>query len=200
MRDSEYKHRYEQEGAAEKRVDGVARLWSRSGAMDQIGQKAVYPGSFDVLTYGHLDVLRRAARMFSHVTIAVAVNRAKHNPMFSVSERLEMLRTAVEDIPNVDTQSFEVLTVTFARQIGATVIIRGLRAVSDFEFELQMAMMNDNIAPEVTTIFLAPAPQYIFLSSTAVKEIALHGGSISEFVPPHVEQMVHQRLMTRTCR
>lgn len=155
---------------------------------------ALYPGSFDVLSYGHLDVIRRGARIFPKITVAVAINRAKTWPLFTPEERVQMISDAVADIPNVDAQTFDGLTVDFARKLGATAIIRGLRAVSDFEYELQMAQMNDNLAPEITTIFLAPSPQFVFLSSTIIKEIAGYGASISEFVPPNVEAMVKARL------
>ena len=155
---------------------------------------ALYPGSFDVLTYGHLDVLRRASRMFDRVTMAVAENQAKRVSLFTAEERLEMLNEAIVDLKNVDARRFSGLTVEFARMIGAKVIIRGLRAVSDFESELQMAMMNDSLAPELTTIFLAPSPQFVFLSSTVVKEIARYGSDISEFVPLHVQARVRARL------
>lgn len=147
---------------------------------------ALYPGSFDVLTYGHLDVLRRATRMFDHVTIAVAVNPEKPCGLFSEMQRLQMLRESTMEIPGVEVRSFGGLTVEFARSIGAEVIIRGLRAVSDFEFEFQMAMMNDSLAPEISTIFMAPSPQFSFLSSSLVREIARFGGDVSAFVPPNV--------------
>jgi pantetheine-phosphate adenylyltransferase len=154
----------------------------------------LYPGSFDVVTYGHLDVVRRAARNFDSVSIAVADNPAKREFLFPVSERMEMLQTAASEWPNVQVRSFPGLTVDFARSIGASIILRGLRAVSDFEFEFQMAMMNDNLEPEIATIFMAPSPQFSFVSSSLVKEIAKYGGDISHFVPPHVEQAVRARL------
>ncbi|GIX43616.1 MAG: pantetheine-phosphate adenylyltransferase [Candidatus Hydrogenedentota bacterium] len=154
---------------------------------------ALYPGSFDVLTYGHLDLVRRASAMFSRVTVAVAHNPNKQ-PLFSVAEREEMIREGVRDLRNVQVGSFTGLTVKYAKQIGANVILRGLRAVSDFEFELQMAMMNETLEPGISTIFMAPAPAYSFLSSSLVKEIARFGGDVSQFVPPHVERLLIQRL------
>ena len=160
----------------------------------RLGAHALYPGSFDVLTYGHLDVLRRASRMFSKVTMAITENTQKRPSLFTANERLEMLNESIVDLSNVEARNFSGLTVEFARMIGATVIIRGLRAVSDFESELQMAMMNDSLAPEVTTIFLAPAPQFVFLSSTLVKEIARFGSDVSEFVPLHVQARLRARL------
>ncbi len=155
---------------------------------------ALYPGSFDVVTYGHLDLVRRAARIFSKVTIAVARNPAKLKPLFSAEERVSMLRESVRDFANVGVAAFSGLTVDFARSIEALVILRGLRAVSDFEFELQMAMTIDSLAPEITTFFMAPSPQYSFLSSSVVQEVAAFGGDVSGFVPPHVSQMLSERL------
>lgn len=158
------------------------------------GRHALYPGSFDVLTYGHLDVLRRAARSFERVTVAVATNVAKREPLFSPEERLAMLRQATAEWPNVEARAFQGLTVDFAHSIGAGTILRGLRAVSDFEFEFQMAMMNEQLAPAITTVFMVPSPQYSFLSSSLVKEIARFGGDISGFVPPVVQKALLERI------
>jgi pantetheine-phosphate adenylyltransferase len=156
---------------------------------------ALYPGSFDVVTYGHLDVVRRAGRIFERITIAIADNATKREPLFTVGERVAMLRECAREWPNVYVEAFPGLTVDFARKIGATVILRGLRAVSDFEFEFQMAMMNENLAGEITTVFMVPSPQYSFLSSSLVKEIARFGGDVSTFIPPHVEQAVKAKLL-----
>lgn len=164
---------------------------ARSGAKPS---HALYPGTFDVLTYGHLDVLRRAVRLFDQVTIAVAINPAKQQMLFSVEERVDMIRKATARMQRVAVAQFTGLTVDFARQIKASVILRGLRAVSDFEFELQMAMMNENLMPSITTLFMAPSPQYIFLSSSAVKEIARFNGDVSQFVPPHVAQCLYRKI------
>jgi pantetheine-phosphate adenylyltransferase len=155
---------------------------------------ALYPGSFDVLTLGHLDILRRASRMFTRVTMAVAENPAKAGTLFSTEERVDMIRSSAEGYANVEVRAMAGLTVDFAREIGANVILRGLRAVSDFEYELQMAMMNESLAPQVSTVFMAPAPQYIFLSSSLVKEIARFGGDVSPYVPPHVAVALAKRL------
>lgn len=155
---------------------------------------ALYPGTFDVLTFGHLDLIRRAATIFSHLTVAVAQNPAKTNPLFCVEERVDMLRQSTEELTNVRVTEYTGLTVEFARRIGAQVIVRGLRAVSDFEFELQMAMMNESLNPDICTVFMAPAPPYSFLSSSLVKEIARFGGDVSSFVPSHVAQRLRQRL------
>ncbi|MGI8905058.1 MAG: pantetheine-phosphate adenylyltransferase [Candidatus Sumerlaeaceae bacterium] len=158
---------------------------------------ALYPGSFDAVTYGHLDVVRRAARMFERITIAIADNPTKREPLFPTAERVAMLRECAREWPNVYVEAFPGLTVDFARKIGATVILRGLRAVSDFEFEFQMAMANDNLAPEITTMFMVPSPQFSFLSSSLVKEIANFGGDISHFVPPHVETAVREKFASQ---
>lgn len=155
---------------------------------------ALYPGSFDAVTFGHLDLVRRAVLHYSKVTVAVARNSSKREPLFTVDERVEMLRECVRDMGNVDVVSFPGLTVEFARSIGAKVILRGLRAVSDFEFEFQMAMMNENIAPDVTTMFMVPSPQFSFVSSSLVKEIARYGGDISHFVPDNVAQSIISRM------
>lgn len=158
---------------------------------------ALYPGSFDAVTFGHLDIVRRAARHYGQVTVAVAENPGKRQPLFSVEERVDMLRETLQEMGNVQVRSFPGLTVDFAQSIGATVILRGLRAVSDFEFEFQMAMMNENLAPDITTMFMVPAPQFSFVSSSLVKEIAGYGGDISHFVPANVEQAILRRIGTR---
>jgi pantetheine-phosphate adenylyltransferase len=155
---------------------------------------ALYPGSFDGVTFGHLDIVRRAARHYARVTVAVAANSGKREPLFSIEERVQMLRESLFEMENVDVQSFPGLTVEFAKSIGATVILRGLRAVSDFEFEFQMAMMNENLAPDITTLFMVPAPQFSFVSSSLVKEIARYGGDISHFVPANVEKEIFRRM------
>lgn len=155
---------------------------------------ALYPGSFDAVTFGHLDIIRRAAGLYDSVTVAVAENPSKTAPLFTVPERVDMLRVCVADMPNVDVRSFPGLTVEFARAIRASVILRGLRAVSDFEFEFQMAMMNENLAPEITTMFMVPIPQYSFVSSSLVKEIARYGGDIGHFVPENVAGAILTRL------
>ncbi len=154
---------------------------------------AVYPGSFDVLTYGHLDLIRRAAALFDHLIVAVAQNDRK-KPLFSLEERLEHLRAVTADLPNVSIDSFEGLTVDYLARSGATVIVRGLRFVSDFEFELQMAMMNRSMAPAIETIFLAPSSDYSFLSSSLVREVASRGKDVSAYVPPEVHLALQRKL------
>ena len=142
---------------------------------------AVYPGSFDPATYGHLDVIQRAALSFDRVIVGVLHNSSK-SPLFSVEERVNILEKATKDIPNVEIKAFEGLSVNFARENHAQVIIRGLRAVTDFEYELQMAQTNYKLAPDVEYIFLPTNLQYSYLSSSMVKEVAAFGGDISNFV------------------
>ncbi|GIM47543.1 phosphopantetheine adenylyltransferase [Collibacillus ludicampi] len=153
---------------------------------------AVYPGSFDPVTFGHLDIVERGARIFDKVIIAVMVNPHK-NPLFSVEERKELIRRAVEHIPNVEVDSFPGLLVNYVQKKNASVIIKGLRAVSDFESELQMASMNKHMYNDAETFFLPTSTKYSHLSSSIIKEIARHGGPISDFVPPHVEQAIREK-------
>ncbi|MFN3822329.1 MAG: pantetheine-phosphate adenylyltransferase, partial [bacterium] len=143
---------------------------------------ALYPGTFDPITNGHLDILKRACSLFEKVIITLAVNSAKRT-LFTPQERLEMIREAVKDLDNVEVMEFTGLVVDCARKVGADVIIRGLRAVSDFEYEFQMALMNRKQAPEIDTVFLMPDEKYTYLSSSIVKEIARHQGSVECFVP-----------------
>ena len=145
------------------------------------------------MTYGHLDVIRRAARLFDKVIMGVSVNPRKE-PLFSTDDRVAMLREACREMPNVEVQVVPALVVDFAQEANAQVIVRGLRAVTDFEFELQMASTNRALAPEVETVFFTPAPEYHYLSSSTVCDIARFGGPVSEFVPPHVERLLKKRL------
>ena len=146
---------------------------------------AMYPGTFDPVTNGHLDLVRRAAKLFDRVVVAVAASPNK-TPMFTLEERIGMARTALADAPNITVDGYAGLTVDYVRQHGLRVIIRGLRAVSDFEYEFQLATMNRHLRSEVETIFLTPAEEYTFVSSTFVREIGVLGGDISPFVPPGV--------------
>jgi pantetheine-phosphate adenylyltransferase len=146
---------------------------------------AVYPGTFDPITNGHHDLVRRAASIFSRVVVAIAANPNK-KPMFSVEKRVEMARAVLADLPNVEVMGFTGLTVDFARDNGLSVIIRGLRAVSDFEFEFQLANMTRHLSPTMESVFLTPQEQFTFISSTLVREIAVLGGDVSEFVHPIV--------------
>jgi pantetheine-phosphate adenylyltransferase len=157
---------------------------------------AVYPGSFDPATYGHLDVIARAALSFEQVIVGVLHNSAK-SPLFSVEERVNILRKATEDIPNVTVKSFSGLSVNFARENGANVIIRGLRAVTDFEYELQMAQTNRVLAPDVDTVFLTTSLEYAYLSSTVMKEVAVFGGDLSKFGPPEIVEAVRTKIGVR---
>ena len=147
---------------------------------------AMYPGSFDPVTRGHLDIIRRASRMFDKLIVAVLNNSAK-TPLFTVEQRVEMLRECCKDIPNVEVASFDGLTVNFARDQGATVMVRGLRAVTDFENEMQLAHTNHALLPGIETVFLATSIQWSYLSSTMVKEAAHYRQDVSQFVTPNVE-------------
>lgn len=145
----------------------------------------IYPGSFDPLTNGHLDVIQRASKLFDRVVVAVASNDSKH-PLFTLEERKRMVRRAVRHLPNVEADAFTGLLVHYAERKRAQALIRGLRAVSDFEFEFQLALMNRKLNERIETIFMMPKDTYTFLSSSIVKEIALLGGDVSSFVPTHV--------------
>ncbi|RJQ46283.1 MAG: pantetheine-phosphate adenylyltransferase [Gammaproteobacteria bacterium] len=147
---------------------------------------AIYPGTFDPITNGHIDLVARAARLFSRVIVAVAANPAK-TPAFSLDERVQLARSALGEIKNVEVCGFDVLLADFAEKRGVRVILRGLRAVSDFEHEFQLAGMNRRLAPEIETLFLTPAEQYTYISSSLVREIAKYGGDVSEFVPAVVQ-------------
>ena len=150
---------------------------------------AIYPGSFDPVTFGHIDVIRRASRIADTLIVGVLYNSAK-TPLFTVEERIDMIRQAVSDLPNVEVKSFSGLTVNFARQEGASFMIRGLRAVTDFEYELQLSQTNRKLAPDVDTVFLTTNLKYAYLSSSIVKEVASYGGDISEFVPDFVAEKI----------
>src|SRR6185369_11402093 len=152
----------------------------------------IYPGSFDPLTNGHLDLIQRAARLFDRVIVAVAASESK-SPLFSLSERVEMVRLSLDQFNNVEADSFDGLLVNYVEQRGGQAVIRGLRAVSDFEFEFQLALMNRKLNERVETIFMMPKDTYTFLSSRIVKEIARLGGDVSTFVPPEVVKALQKR-------
>ena len=154
---------------------------------------AVYPGTFDPLTSGHEDIVRRASTLFERVIIGVAESRAKR-PLFSLTERVDIAREVLTGYSNVEVHGFDCLLKDFMRQHGASVIMRGLRAVSDFEYEFQMAGMNRNLYPEVETVFLTPSDQYMFVSATIVREIASLGGDVSKFVPPQVQRRLAAKI------
>ena len=153
---------------------------------------AMYPGSFDPVTKGHLDIIKRSARMFDKLIVAVLINSAK-TPLFDVEERVEQLRECCKDIPNVEVCSFDGLTVTFAKAMHATVMVRGLRAVTDFENEIQLAHTNHALMPGIETVFLATSIKWSYLSSTIVREAAHYGQDVSKFVTPNVEAALQKK-------
>jgi pantetheine-phosphate adenylyltransferase len=161
--------------------------------------KAVYPGSFDPVTNGHIDLIERSAAVFDRVIIAILRNADK-TPLFSVEERVEMMEEATRHLDNVTVTSFAGLLVDFADQIGANVIVRGIRYISDYEYELQMALMNRRLSDKVETVFMMPAEAYSFLSSKLVKEIAQFGGSVDGFVPPVVEKRLCSKFQMKLSR
>lgn len=155
--------------------------------------RAIYPGSFDPVTYGHLDIIKRSSKLVDELIVGVLNNNAK-SPLFSTKERVRMLEEVTKDIPNVKIVTFEGLLVDFAKQMDAGMVIRGLRAITDFEYELQMAQTNHKLATELETIFLTTSLEYSFLSSTIVKEVATFGGDISQFVPEYVSRRIAEKL------
>lgn len=155
-------------------------------------KSAIYPGSFDPVTYGHLDIIKRASSLCEHLIVGVLNNSTK-TPLFSVEERVNMLKEVTKDLPNVEIMSFSGLTVDFARKQGVQVIVRGLRAVTDFEYELALSQTNGVINPDVDTIFLNTRLEYAYLSSSMVKEIAMYGGDISKFVPEPIIPLMYDK-------
>ena len=156
---------------------------------------AIYPGTFDPVHCGHVDIARRAAGIFDRLTVGVYDDPQK-KPMFSAADRVAMAREALRDIPGIRVEQYDGLTVDFARRHGAGVIVRGLRVISDFEYEYQMALMTRKLSPEVDMVCLMTSLEYAFISSTIVKEIALAGGSVCRFVPPHVEEALYAHRAT----
>ncbi|KTC66448.1 phosphopantetheine adenylyltransferase (plasmid) [Legionella adelaidensis] len=150
-------------------------------------QKAIYPGTFDPVTNGHIDIIKRAAKLFPEVVVAVASSPTK-KPLFSLEKRVELIQQAIEDLPGVTVLGFDDLLINFVHQQNAGIIIRGLRSVSNFEYEFQLAGMNRKLAKQVETLFLTPEENYMFISSTLVREIASLGGDVSNFVPPVVAE------------
>jgi len=157
---------------------------------------AVYPGSFDPVTIGHEDIIRRAAAIFDKVCVVVMINPHK-TPVFTASERVDMIRRTVGDLPNVEVESSDGLLTTFAEEKGAGVIVKGLRAVSDYEYEFQMALVNRRLSPGIETVFLPACAENMFLSSSVVKQIASFGGDISCFVPSEIREEITERLFKK---
>jgi pantetheine-phosphate adenylyltransferase len=157
--------------------------------------KALYPGTFDPPTNGHVDLILRGSKLFEHLTVAILRNPVK-NALFTVEERVEMLKEATSSVDNVSVASFDGLTVDFARQLGAKALLRGIRAISDYEHEFQMALMNRRLAPEIETVFLQPAGRYSFISSRMLKEVFSFGGDVTGLVPPNVLKRLRSRIST----
>ena len=155
--------------------------------------KALYPGTFDPPTNGHADLIQRGSKLFDHLTVAVLVNPVK-DPLFTVEERVEMLKELTAEIGNVSVATFDGLMVEFARRQGASAVLRGIRAISDYEYEFQMALMNRRLAPEIETVFLQPAGRYSFVSSRMLKEVFSFGGDVSGLVPPNVLKRLRARI------
>ena len=158
--------------------------------------KGIYPGSFDPVTYGHLDVIERSSKLVDELIVGLLDNKAK-SPLFSAEERVRMLNEVTKDMPNVTVVPFEGLLVDFARKMDAGLVIRGLRAITDFEYELQMAQTNHKMEPDVETVFLTTSLDYSYLSSTTVKEVAAFGGDISQFVPGIVADLIEEKMNKR---
>jgi pantetheine-phosphate adenylyltransferase len=158
---------------------------------------AIYPGTFDPMTRGHEDLVRRAVDLFDHVIVGIAASRKKA-PFFTLEERVEMAKEVLKPYPSVEVCSFDGLLLDFLRDKGAKVILRGLRAVSDFEYEFQMAGMNRNLNPDAETLFLTPSEQYMFISATMVREFAIFGGDVSKFVRPEIVQRLARKVAAKS--
>lgn len=157
---------------------------------------AIYPGTFDPITNGHLDILQRSLRLFNHIILGIGPN-PKKTALFSIDERIEMVEEAIKDLPNVTVEVFDGLLVDFAKKKGAPAIIRGLRAVSDFEYEFQMALMNRKLDDKIETVFLMPSEEYSYLTSTIIKVVSSLNGDISSLVPTHVHTILKNRFKDR---
>ncbi len=162
-----------------------------------MSRTAIYPGTFDPVTYGHIDIIKRATKIFDKIIVAVANNAGK-KPLFSVSQREEMLKKATSTLKNVKIESFDELVVDYVSRKKTNVVIRGMRMISDFEYEFQMALTNRKLNDKIETIFMMPKESYSFLSSKLIKEIALLGADLSEFVPLHVEKKLKQNIKGRS--
>jgi pantetheine-phosphate adenylyltransferase len=159
---------------------------------------AIYPGSFDPITHGHIDVALRAARIFDNLVLAVYRESDKPGAMFSISERIELARESVKSSPNISVDSFSGLTVDYARALGANTIVRGLRAVSDFEYEFKLAHMNDHLAPEIEVVCLMTSSRHSFISSSLIREVATLGGDVNGLVPDHVREAIRAKMDGRS--
>jgi pantetheine-phosphate adenylyltransferase len=157
---------------------------------------AIYPGTFDPVTNGHVDLVRRASRLFERVVVGIAASSSKQ-PLFSLDERIELAKTVLAEFPQVQVMGFKSLMVDFAETVQANVIIRGLRAVSDFEYEVQLAGMNRSMKPHIETVYLSPDIEYTFLSSTLIKDIARHGGDVSKFTHPAVVKALQRKFNSK---
>lgn len=158
--------------------------------------KAIYPGTFDPVTYGHIDIIKRAREIFDSIVVTVAINTGK-NPLFTTDERVKMLKECLKDFDNVSVDSFNGLVVDHAQNVGAVSIIRGLRAVSDFEYEFQMALMNRKLAGEISTVFLMPHENYTYLNSSIVRNLAGFHSDVTDFVPPNVNKALKEKFNGR---
>lgn len=156
----------------------------------------IYPGTFDPITHGHTDIIRRSLQVFDKVIVAVAPNPTKH-PLFNLAERLDLVKLVLKDLGQVEVVAFEGLLVDYVQRSGAHAIIRGLRAISDFEHEFQMALINRKLAKQVETVFLMSSEEYSYLSSTIIKDVANHGGSLTEFLHPEVARQLQARIRSR---
>ncbi|AGB76172.1 pantetheine-phosphate adenylyltransferase [Enterobacteriaceae bacterium strain FGI 57] len=156
-------------------------------------KRAIYPGTFDPITNGHIDIITRASKMFDRVILAIAASPSK-KPMFDLNERVALAQQAIAHLDNVDVVGFSDLMANFARDRQATILIRGLRAVADFEYEMQLAHMNRHLMPELESVFLMPSKEWSFISSSLVKEVARHQGDVTDFLPPNVHQALMEKL------
>lgn len=150
---------------------------------------AIYPGRFDPVTNGHLDIIRRAARLFDRLIVGVS----RHSPIFSLEERVEFMRRATQELPTVEVQAYSGLTTEFARRVGATALVRGIRGATDFETEFDMAFMNKKMAPEIESVYLMTSLEHLYLSASRIREVVALGFDISEFVPPHVAEALRSK-------
>lgn len=158
---------------------------------------AIYPGSFDPVTLGHMNMIKRASRCFDKVIVFVGINSAKQSGLFTPEERVELLRRCVTRFPNVEVDCSEELLAAYARRVGATVLVKGLRAVSDYEYEVQMALVNRKLNPDLETMFMASSEKYTYLSSTIVKEMARYGANLAEFIPREIVDDVNRKMRER---